>query len=228
MAFGATHLPDDHPRPSGSARPKAGRQVLAHALGLPGTTIVYARKQEIFGQGEEARSVFRVISGAVRSDTILTDGRRQVGSFHLANDLFGFVSGSVHHQSAEAMVETRVTVYPRRLFEAAARHDVDLALELWTMALLQLEHQQDHVLLLGRRSALERVAAFLQDVEQRVGTPGWFALPMTRRDIADYLGLTVETVSRALSLLEAEGALVRGGTRRIRLCHGTIRQILRD
>jgi DNA-binding Lrp family transcriptional regulator len=107
-----------------------------------------------------------------------------------------------------------------------ARHDVHLAYDLWLIALRQLEHRQAHLLLIGRCSAVERVAGFLREIEHRSGEAGWFGLPMTRRDIADYLGLTIETVSRAVTQLEQEGALLRAGARRLRLCHGVLHRIL--
>jgi CRP-like cAMP-binding protein len=196
--------------------------------GLIGTRVLFGRRQEIFGADEEARSIYRVISGAVRDVTVLTDGRRQVSAFHLAGDVFGLTAGPRHSHSAEAVVETVAMVYPRRPIEDAARRDARLACTLWLAALRQLEQGQDHVLLLGRRSAVERVAAFLAEIEQRSVGSGWFVLPMTRRDIADYLGLTIETVSRAVTRLEAEGALLRAGAKRIRLRHAPLRHLMGD
>ncbi|WP_407526901.1 helix-turn-helix domain-containing protein [Methylobacterium oryzisoli] len=201
---------------------------LMSAPGLIGTRVLFGRRQEIFGAGEEARSVYRVISGAVHGFTSLADGRRQVNAFHLPGDVFGLGAGPLHSHSAEAVVETAAMVYPRRPFEEAARRDGHLAYTLWLAALRQLEHGQDHVLLLGRRSAVERVAAFLAQIERRSVGSGWFVLPMTRRDIADYLGLTIETVSRAVTRLEAEGALLRAGAKRIRLCHAALRHVMGD
>ncbi|ACL59731.1 helix-turn-helix domain-containing protein [Methylobacterium nodulans] len=228
MAIAASHS-QLLPAPGG---PVAGRRhdlpMLTTSSELVSTLSTYGRRQEIYGEGEEAACVYQVICGAVRSYNVLSDGRRQISAFHLLGDIFGLEVHAVYGQSAEAIIETTVMVYPRRQFEAAAHHDVQLACELWSIALRQLEHRQAHVLLLGRRSALERVAAFLAEIERRSGEAGWFDLPMTRRDIADYLGLTIETVSRAVSQLEADGALLRAGARRIRLCHAAIRQLLRD
>ncbi|MFE1598777.1 helix-turn-helix domain-containing protein [Methylobacterium sp. ID0610] len=228
MALAAIRSPIPPVSPGPAIRPRPDLPILASAPDLSGSPSVYGRKQEIFGEGEEADRVYRVVSGAVRSYSVLSDGRRQINAFHLRGDIFGLETRPAHHQSAEAIVETRVMVYPRRQFEAIAQGNAHLACELWSMALRQLEHKQAHVLLLGRRSALERVAAFLAEIERRSGEAGWFALPMTRRDIADYLGLTIETVSRVVTQLEAEGALLRAGARRMRLCRATIRQVLCD
>ena len=130
---------------------------------------------------------------------------------------FGFEQGRTHRHTAEALCEVRVLIFKRRQIERIAAQRVDVACRLWGVATDSLRLAEDLVLLLGRRSALERVAAFLLEIDRRLGRPGHFDLPMTRRDIADYLGLTLETVSRTVSQLESERALLRSGTRSVTL-----------
>jgi CRP/FNR family transcriptional regulator, nitrogen fixation regulation protein len=148
-----------------------------------------------------------VISGAVRSYKLLSDGRRQIGAFHLPGDVFGLESGAAHRLAAEAIIDTTVRLVKRRSLEQAASSDVNVARRLWAITAGELRHAEDHMLLLGRKTSLERVAAFLLEMDKRLTAAGVMALPMSRRDIADYLGLTLETVSRALSRLHELGIL---------------------
>lgn len=193
-----------------------------------GTSFSYSREEEIYGEGEEAEFVYKIVAGAVRTHNILNDGRRQITGFHLAGDLFGIGPGNTHRHTAEAMTDTKVLIFRRRQIERAAAVSAEIACQLWTMATDELRHAQDLAVLLGRRTAQERIAAFLIEVDGRLGGAGTFALPMTRRDIADYLGLTVETVSRTLSQLEEDRALMRNGGRRISLCHARLRPLAGD
>src|SRR3954463_12379503 len=167
----------------------------------------YKKGTEIFGEKEPAEYVYQVRTGAVRSYKLLTDGRRQIGSFHLAGDIFGLENGDVHRFTAEAVVTTKVRLIKRRSLEAVAESDAVVSRNLLGMTTLNLKHAEDHMLLLGRKNSLERVAAFLLEMDKRLTAAGVMALPMSRRDIADYLGLRLETVSRALSRLHKLGAL---------------------
>ena len=133
----------------------------------------------------------------------------------LAGDIFGLENGSVHRFTAEAIVDTTVRLVKRRSLEHVAQADVHVALDLLNMTTTSLQHAEEHMLLLGRKTSLERVAAFLLEMDRRLSGAGIMALPMSRRDIADYLGLTLETVSRALSYLHDKGILgFRGQTQR--------------
>ncbi|WP_426434288.1 helix-turn-helix domain-containing protein [Bradyrhizobium genosp. P] len=161
----------------------------------------YKQGTEIYGEQEPAVYVYQVKSGAVRSYKLLSDGRRQIGAFHLAGDIFGLENGGVHRFTAEAIVDTTVRLVKRQSLELAAESDALVARNLLRMTTSSLEHAEDHMLLLGRKTSLERVAAFLIEMDKRLPAAGVMALPMCRRDIADYLGLTLETVSRALSQL---------------------------
>jgi CRP/FNR family nitrogen fixation transcriptional regulator len=167
----------------------------------------YKKGTEIFGEKEPADYVYQVVSGAVRSYKLLSDGRRQIGAFHLVGDIFGLEIGAEHRFTTEAIVTTTVRLMKRRSLEVVVEHDVKVARNLLSMTTVNLRHAEDHMLLLGRKTSLERVAAFLIEMDRRSTAAGILALPMCRRDIADYLGLTLETVSRALSRLHDRGIL---------------------
>jgi CRP/FNR family nitrogen fixation transcriptional regulator len=167
----------------------------------------YARGAEIFGEAEPAEYVYQVVEGAVRSYKLLSDGRRQIGAFHLVGDIFGLENGAVHRFTAEAIVDTTVRLAKRLSLEHVAEADALVARDLLNMTTNNLQHAENHMLLLGRKTSLERVAAFLLEMDGRLNAAGVMALPMSRRDIADYLGLTLETVSRALSCLHEKGFL---------------------
>jgi CRP/FNR family transcriptional regulator, nitrogen fixation regulation protein len=167
----------------------------------------YGKDEEIYGESEPADCIYEVISGAVRSYKVLSDGRRQICAFHLPTDIFGFENGGHYRFTAEAIVETTARVVRRHSLEYVAATDVRVTHNLLSMTARNLLHAEDHMLLLGRKTSLERVAAFLLEMDHRLTGAGMIALPMSRRDIADYLGLTLETVSRALSYLRERGIL---------------------
>ncbi|WJR79769.1 helix-turn-helix domain-containing protein [Bradyrhizobium sp. NP1] len=167
----------------------------------------YSRGSEVFGEAEPAEYVYQVIEGAVRSYKLLSDGRRQIGAFHLIGDIFGLENGPAHRFTAEAIVDTTVRLARRISLETVAETNALVARDLLNMTTSNLQHAEDHMLLLGRKTSLERVAAFLLEMDRRLSGVGVMALPMSRRDIADYLGLTLETVSRALSFLHERDIL---------------------
>jgi CRP/FNR family nitrogen fixation transcriptional regulator len=183
--------------------------------GLVTTEFSYQKEEEIYGEDEPAEYVYQVIKGAVRTYKLLSDGRRQIGAFHLPGDVFGLEAGMNHRLAAEAIIDTTVRLVKRRSLEQVAETDVRVARKLWAMTAGDLRHAEDHMLLLGRKSAMERVANFLLEMDRRLAVAGMMALPMCRRDIGDYLGLTLETVSRALSQLHGEGVLGFSGARQI-------------
>ena len=167
----------------------------------------YRKGSEIYGEKEPAEYVYQVKSGAVRSYKLLSDGRRQIGAFHLVGDIFGLENGSEHRFTTEAIIDTTVRLVRRHSLETVAQSDAMVAINLLGMTTNNLQHAEDHMLLLGRKTSLERVAAFLLEMDKRLTAADVMALPMSRRDIADYLGLTLETVSRALSRLHELGVL---------------------
>jgi CRP-like cAMP-binding protein len=182
---------------------------------LIGAKLTYGRDEEIYGEAEEAEFVYKVVSGAVRTHKLLSDGRRQIGAFHLPGDLFGFESSAAHRLTAEAVTDTVVLVFKRGTLEHFATREIAVARQLWSLTARNLDHAEEHMLLLGRKTAAEKVAAFLLEMDGRMRPTGAISLPMTRRDIADYLGLTLETVSRTISQLQAEGVVERSTARQI-------------
>lgn len=167
----------------------------------------YSKGTEIYGETEPADYIYQVTEGAVRSYKLLSDGRRQIGAFHLVGDIFGLENGDFHRFTAEAIVDTTLHLMKRASLELVAEADALVARDLLKMTTNNLQHAEDHMLLLGRKTSLERVAAFLLEMDGRLTSSGVMALPMCRRDIADYLGLTLETISRALSYLHERGIL---------------------
>lgn len=154
---------------------------------------------EIYAQGETCGNLYQVEFGAVRIYRLLSDGRRQISAFHLAGEMFGFEADKSHHFFAEAICGTGI-----RILSPSAAHVVP---ELLPMALQSLVRAQEQLLVLGRQNAVERVAAFFLDMSERQGGLPQVELPMSRLDIADYLGLTIETVSRVFSKLRLRGVI---------------------
>jgi CRP/FNR family transcriptional regulator, nitrogen fixation regulation protein len=186
---------------------------LSQSMNLMGATMVYPRNTEIFGENEPADYLYKVVSGSVRTYKILSDGRRQVGGFYLAGDIFGLEFANEHTLSAEAISDTKVLVVKRGALTALAGRDASVAQQLFTLTGRELCRVQDRILLLVK-SAQERVASFLLEMAERVSGNS-IELPMSRQDIADYLGLTIETVSRTLTSLECAAAIEVPTSRRI-------------
>ena len=206
--------------PIRSAPPAANRALngasepLAQAMRLMGAIMSYRRHSEIFGENEPADYLYKVVSGCVRTYKILSDGRRQIGGFYLPGDIFGLEFTDAHTLSAEAIAETKVLVIKRRALNALAGRDAAIARDLFTITGRELERVQDRIPLLIK-SAQERVAGFLLEMADRVAAGNAIELPMSRQDIADYLGLTIETVSRTLTSLECSAAIEVPTSRRI-------------
>jgi CRP/FNR family nitrogen fixation transcriptional regulator len=162
---------------------------------------------EVFAETETAEYVYQILSGAVRTIKLLPDGRRQIGAFYLPGDIFGVENGDVHRLTAEAIVDTEVLIAKRTLVFGESVESLTSSREVLKLIAMSLQHAESHLLLLGRQTSVERVAAFLIEMDRRLRSPREMVLPMTRRDIADYLGLTIESVSRALSIFRREGLL---------------------
>ncbi|HEY7298209.1 MAG TPA: helix-turn-helix domain-containing protein [Xanthobacteraceae bacterium] len=183
-------------------------------LEMMGAQMSFSRNAEIYGEDEPADYIYRVVRGAVRTYKVLADGRRQVGGFYLPGDMFGLEPGDQHAFSAEAITESRVLVIKRSSIEALAERDREVARQLWGLTGRELRRVQDHILLLIK-SAHERVAAFLLEMAARVSGGNAIELPMSRQDIADYLGITIETVSRTLTHMESLATIEVPSSRRI-------------
>lgn len=186
-------------------------------LSLAGSRMGYRRGEEIFGEGEDAGFCYRILSGTVRQYRILADGRRQVSAFLFAGDMFGLDADEQRRMSADAVTDCEVVATPRQVVFRHAEQSVEFAKMLWIKAARDLALAQDHMLLLGRQSAAERIMYFLSDLARRQGNRSVVELTMSRQDIADHLGLTIETVSRMLTTLEDRGAIELTAQRRITL-----------
>jgi CRP/FNR family nitrogen fixation transcriptional regulator len=190
-------------------------QAVAHALplpvgacsGLPGIVLTYAPGEQIYAEGDQAHSLFAVVAGAVRTVRHSSDGRRQVGDFYYPGDLFGLEVDGDHAFAAEAMCPTQVRMI--RLGSAEDRAIVQATRR-------ELARAHDHLAMLGRRSAEEKVASFLLELAHQ-GPCDQAALPMSRQDMADYLGLALETVSRVLSRFQDEDLVVFSSCRDFRI-----------
>ena len=178
-----------------------------------GVRIAYAKDEEIYGQDEDADLIYRVVRGSVRTTRLLSDGRRQIGAFYREGDLFGFESAVHHRFSAEAMQDSVVLVVKRSALKTAGG---DLDRMIWTATSRELERTQEHLLLLGRKNACEKVASFPLGLAEGVPSDT-VSLPMGRLDMADYLGLTIETVSRMLSQLQASHVVCFSATRQFKV-----------
>ncbi|RUV74809.1 MAG: cyclic nucleotide-binding domain-containing protein [Mesorhizobium sp.] len=178
----------------------------------------YPSGAEIYAEGEEAGNLFQVQFGCVRVYRLMADGRRQISAFYLSGEVFGFEAEPMHQFFAEAIGGTGVRKI-RLTSEIAASP------KFLPLALLTMSRAQQHLLVLGRQNAAERVAAFLLDIAERQGGLDHVDLPMSRGDIADYLGLTIETVSRIFTKFRQMGFIGLEGSREVELMN---RQALRD
>ncbi len=168
---------------------------------LAGPVMAFDRNAEIYGEGEPADYMYEVVKGAVREYQVLSDGRRQVRAFHVPGDVFAIEAGTEHSCSAETITVSQVAVVKRSLVMSAVSRDGEVARRFWRSTAIELDRSRRHSLLLIK-TAQERVAAFLLDIAERLGAQSAVDLPMSRQDIADHLGMTIETVSRTLTHLE--------------------------
>lgn len=198
------------------ARPPASAPLTEGPLGLMGAPMRFARNNEIYGEHEPSEYLYQVISGAVRTYRMLDDGRRQISAFYLPGDIFGVEAGEIHLCSAEAICDSQILVAKRSAVMTRAEHEKSLARQLWMLTMRELQRVQEHSLALIK-SAEERVAGFLLEMAGRNSAGVAVELPMSRQDIADYLGLTIETVSRTFTQFVHSGTIALETSRRIQL-----------
>lgn len=193
--------------------PDQSAQTIFGSIELAGARMSFAKDVEIYGEHEPADYVYKVLTGTVRVYKILQDGRRQIEGFYFPGDVFGMELGSHHASSAEAVSASTIAVVRRSALMAAAAKDPDVSNRLWTHTAHELEQARRHAMLLVK-TAQERVASFLIDISNRYNGEA-VELPMSRQDIADYLGLTIETVSRTLTQFQQTSAIELATSRRM-------------
>jgi CRP/FNR family transcriptional regulator len=197
------------------------------ALGGIGITVTFSPGQTIVIEGDSIRHYYRIISGTVRLYKAIADGRRQVLDFLGGGQCFGLTGLARHTYSAEALSPVTLIRYSRQTVEAAIETNPGLARALFRLACTELDQAQRQMLLLGRKSADEKIASFLLGFVERSEAAraddqqpleNVIHLPMTRQDIGDYLGLTIETVSRTMSRFKRLGLIALIGRQHVALC----------
>jgi CRP/FNR family nitrogen fixation transcriptional regulator len=214
------HTASARPATAPAAVPMVAPHGVSGPIEMMGASMSFARNAEIYGESEPADYLYKVVSGTVRTYKVLNDGRRQIGAFYFPGDIFGLETGDEHVFSAEAITDSKVLVIKRSAVVSLAARDNEVARQLWSLTSRELRRVQDHILLLIK-TAEERVVSFLLEMAARRPEANAVELPMSRQDIADYLGLTIETVSRTLSQLEDTAAIELPSSRRIVLRNRT-------
>ena len=201
---------------SAFCEPRAPLNSPGEIFGAIGVAMTFSTGEEIYAQDEETDMVYQVQRGAVRASRLLVDGRRQIAGFYYPGDLFGLETGPTHRASAEALCDSKILVAKRSALKHYGEAGERLERLIWRATGQELGRAQDHMMLLARKSAYERVAGFLSDVAERQGA-AWNELAMSRQDMADHLGLTIETVSRMITQLQADGLVALESCRRFRV-----------
>jgi CRP-like cAMP-binding protein len=206
--FGTIAKPVQSAHPCPETAPATGT---AGELQMPeqfGRNVAVKRDQTIFWEGDAATSCYRVISGAVRICKLMSDGRRQVADFFTAGDIVVLDLTEKYSFTAEAIVDGVVRQYPRAAIRHLVQSDPSFSQQLLALTCRRLMSAHHQMMMLGRKTAEERMATFLSGLFVRQPRRNrQIELPMSRTDIADYLGLTVETVSRVLTKLKRQGAI---------------------
>jgi CRP/FNR family transcriptional regulator, nitrogen fixation regulation protein len=180
----------------------------------------YDAGETVYSQDEAADYWYLIVAGAARKCAQIADGRRQIMDFLLPGDLFGFHACARHECSVESVAPDTIAVrYPRPQMESLMEADPQLARKVREIAFRSIDRLQSRMILLGRSRALERVCGFLLEMAHRakIEAEGTVALPMSRYDIADYLAIAVETVSRSLTTLRSERVIAFFDTRHFRI-----------
>ncbi|MGF1606007.1 MAG: helix-turn-helix domain-containing protein [Rhodothalassiaceae bacterium] len=219
----------------GSAKPSQ-RTARHHPAGLdlsnlsgPARVRSFARGTTLFCDGERCRTLYQLLSGAVKLYKISFDGRIQIANFAYAGDIVGLQNDGTHRLSAEAASRVDALSFNRAALDRSAGQDSALALQLWHLGLAEIDRAHEQLVILGKRSTMERFAWFLLDLDERLPQTarerGALIIPMSRRDMANYLGLSMETVCRCFTRLRTLGLIETPKYNRVRLLD---RALLRD
>jgi CRP/FNR family nitrogen fixation transcriptional regulator len=213
---GQTHQTPTHPS---RTLPAAALPARERGLASLAEVVSYGRGAAVFHQGDPAACWHSVASGVVIQYVVRPDGRRQIIDLLLPGDFFGFTLRPGYPCSAEAVVDETVLLrYPRRRIEPLAEADADLSRRFLAAATKALARLEEHILVMGRTTAPEKVGAFLLEIERRIQHQSAdVQLPVSRYDMADYLAVSVETVSRALGELKQRGRIRLAGPRAVEI-----------
>ena len=226
MATRAATLPElehDHPCFDCAVRELAVCGVLESAAlrafkeGAP--TVRHDARETVVFEADEAANVYSLTSGLLRLSKLLPDGRRQIAGFIFPGDFLGITMEEEHAFTAEAVAPSTLCKFPRRHFDDFIAKHPALERRLYAVAAHELAAARQQLVLLGRKTATERIASFLQMLAGRCHsrTSGEIAFPMSRADIADYLGLRIETVSREISALKVARVIQLTGRQSFRI-----------
>ena len=203
------------PRLTPSKSPRLGNPL--DLLDDRGTKFTAKRGRIIYSEGELADYCYKLVSGSVRTVKLLSDGRRQVCEFLMPGELLGFGSQGEYYFTAEAVTDAELVRYSRRSVEALIEEDSAVAQQIRRLASHDLQGAYERMVLMCHKSAQQRVAWFLLNMAERSGTADddFVLLSMTRTDVADYLGMALETVSRAIGQLKRKGIIALENVNRI-------------
>jgi CRP/FNR family nitrogen fixation transcriptional regulator len=185
----------------------AERDTVEDDLHTIGTVISLPRGRVLFAEGDRADGLYRVASGVLRTCRFLPDGRRQIDSFAMAGAFIGVEARDTHIMGAEAITDATLVHYSRARIERLAESDSRITRHLLDITTRQLADAHQRLLLLGRKTAEEKLATFLLEMLDCTYCKDAIELPMSRSDVADYLGLAVETVSRTFTAFRHQGIL---------------------
>jgi CRP/FNR family transcriptional regulator, nitrogen fixation regulation protein len=179
-----------------------------------GTDLAFARNAQFYGEGDSPTYLYQITNGLARTYRMAADGRRQIIAFYVPGDLFGFEVGDSHSLSAEAVTAARARVIRRATIMNAAVSNEKIANQLWICLGREIHRNQDHILKLSEPAPV-RIASFLLEIARRIPGTDATALPIPRQDIADYLNLRLETVSRTMTRIARSGAIELSNKRKI-------------
>jgi CRP-like cAMP-binding protein len=186
----------------------------SRSFDLIGAPRSFSSNEKIFGKGDPGKYFYKLESGCIRTCDTLNDGRRWIGTFYLPGDFFGLEARGQHTISAEAVTPSIVRVIKRKTLVSQTARDIGVVKYLLDIAATELQRSQNHYVLL-LKGAQERVVEFLLEMKNRQRGQNELDLHMTRLDIADYLGLTIETVSRVFTRLKNASAISFPKSRRV-------------
>ncbi len=186
----------------------------------PRNIVKYAPQEHVFMQGDVPKGIYKVLKGTVILYRLMADGRRQIQSFVSGGEYLAITFADRHDVSAEAITPVQVLCTPRAMFDRRIQDEAGFRQRILTMMGTKLQSAREQALLLGRKSAMERTASFLLFLDRRFRNPetGYVEIRMSRCDIADYLGLTLETVSRMMNKLKQRGVIDLPQATRFAVC----------